>query len=66
MDGRLAGDDGLNRFDLPDTVAGRRHLVGRLDRRAVEEDFKKCGMPVVPKELDSRCGHLRRGWYWGS
>jgi len=62
----LAREVGLNRFDLPDTVAGRRRLVERLDRRAVEEDFKKCGMPVVPEEVDARCSHLRRGWYWGS
>ena len=23
-------------------------------------------MPVVPEEVDARCSHLRRGWYWGS
>ncbi|MEP4077369.1 transposase [Haloferula sp.] len=38
----LAAEDGMKRFDLPDTVAGRRRLVERLDRCAVEEDFKKC------------------------
>ena len=62
----LAGEDGLSRFDLPDTVAGRRRMVERLDRRAVEEEFKKCGVPVLPEEVDARCSHLRRGWYWGS
>lgn len=35
-------------------------MVARLDRRAVEEDFKKCGVPVVPEEVDARCSHLRR------
>jgi hypothetical protein len=54
------------RFDLPDTVAGRRRMVERLDRRAVEEEIKTCGMPVVQEDVDARCSHLRRGWYWGS
>lgn len=62
----LAAEDGLKCFDLPDTVAGRRSLVERLDRRAVEEGIKKCGIPVLPEEVDARCSHLRRGWYWGS
>ena len=43
----LAAEEGLKRFDLPDTVAGRRRMVERLDRRAVEEEIKKCGMPVI-------------------
>ena len=62
----LAAEEGLKRFDLPDTVAGRRRMVERLDRRAVEEEIKKCGMPVIPEDVDARCSHLRRGWYWGS
>lgn len=62
----LAAEEGLMRFDLPDTVAGRRRMVERLDRRAVEEEIKTCGMPVVQEDIDARCSHLRRGWYWGS
>ena len=62
----LAAAEGLERFDLPDTVAGRRRMVERLDRRAVEEEIKTCGMPVVAEQVDARCSHLRRGWYWGS
>ncbi len=62
----LAAEEGMKRFDLPDMVAGRRRLVERLDRRAVEEEIKECGMPVVPEDVDARCSHLRRGWYWGS
>jgi hypothetical protein len=62
----LAAEGGLMRFDLPDTVAGRRRMVERLDRRAVEEEIKTCGMPVVQEDVDARCSHLRRGWYWGS
>ena len=62
----LAAEKGLERFDLPDTVAGRRRMVERLDRRAVEEEIKKCGMPVLAEDVDARCSHLRRGWYWGS
>jgi len=61
----LATDEGLKRFDLPDTVAGRRRLVERLDLRAVEEEIRKCGLPVVAEDADARCSHLRRGWYWG-
>ena len=62
----LVAEEGLKRFGLPDTVAGRRRLVEGLDRRSVEEEIKKCGIPVVPEDVDARCSHLRRGWYWGS
>jgi len=31
----LAAEERSKRFDLPDTVAGRRRMVERLDRRAV-------------------------------
>jgi hypothetical protein len=61
----IAAEEALGRFDLPDTVAGRRRMVERLDRRAVTEQIKKCGVPVAPEEVDARCSHLRRGWYWG-
>ncbi|MEY5011076.1 MAG: hypothetical protein RLZZ253_2215 [Verrucomicrobiota bacterium] len=61
----LAAEEGLGRFDLPDTVAGRRKMVERLDRRAVEETMRGCGVPVLPESVDARCSHLRRGWYWG-
>ncbi len=49
-----------------DTVAGRRKLVERLDRRAVTEEIGRCGVPVLADEIDARCSHLRRGWYWGT
>ena len=62
----LAAEEGLRRFDLPDTVAGRRRMVERLDRRAVEEKSQTCGMPMVAEDVDARCSHLQRGWYWGS
>jgi putative transposase len=54
----LAAEEGLKRFDLPDTVAGRRRLVARLDRCAVEEEIKKCGMPVLPEDVDARGSHF--------
>lgn len=63
--GWLVAADGLARFDLPDTAAGRRRLVGHLDRRAVTEEIRNCGLPAMPAEVDARCSHLRRGWYWG-
>lgn len=62
----IAAEEGLGRFGLPDTVAGRRRMVEHLDRRAVTEAIKKCGIPVESENLDARCSHLRRGWYWGS
>ncbi len=62
----LAAEEGLMRFDLPDTVAGRQHLVERLDHRAAQEEIKMCGVPILPDGVDARCSHLRQGWYWGS
>jgi putative transposase len=57
---------GLKSFELEDTVSGRKQMVKRLDRRAVEEEAKSCGVPALPEELDARCSHLRRGWFWGT
>ena len=62
----LAAADGLAVFGLADTAAGRRRMVERLDRRSVEEAAARCGTVPVPEEMDARCSHLRRGWYWGS
>lgn len=62
----LVAEEGLKHFGLPDTVAGRRRLVEGLDRRSAEEEIKKCGIPVVLEDVDARCSHLRRGWYWGN
>ena len=41
-------------------------MVARLDRRAVSEAIKSCGVPVLAAEMDARASHLRRGWYWGT
>ena len=57
---------GLKAFDLSDSVAGRRRMVERLDRRAVSEEIGNCGVPVMTAEVDARSSHLRRGWYWGT
>ena len=62
----LAAADGLAVFGLADTAAGRRRMVERLDRRSVDEAVARCGTVPVPEEMDARCSHLRRGWYWGS
>jgi REP element-mobilizing transposase RayT len=62
----LACAQGLDAFGFADTATGRRKMVERLDRRAVEEDSERCGVPVVPEQIDARCSHLRRGWYWGT
>jgi REP element-mobilizing transposase RayT len=62
----LAVADGLAMFGFGDTASGRRRMVERLDRRVVEEGRKSCGLVALPEEVDARCSHLRRGWYWGS
>jgi putative transposase len=62
----MAVPQGLKAIGLPDTAAGRRQMVARLDRRAVEEEADQCGVPVPGPEIDARSSHLRRGWYWGS
>ena len=62
----LAAAAGFAACGLADTAAGRRQFVERLDRRAVREEAGRCGVPVLEEELDARCSHLRRGWYWGT
>ncbi len=62
----LAAAAGLAAAGVPDTAAGRRQFVERLDRRAVMEERGRCGVPVMESEVDARCSHLRRGWYWGT
>jgi putative transposase len=62
----LATEEALAAFGCKDTVSGRRKWVEGLDRRAVEEEAEKCGVAALPEEMDARCSHLRRGWYWGS
>ena len=57
---------GLEAFNLADTAAGRREMVERLDKRAVSEEIKSCGVPPQSEEVDARASHLRRGWYWGT
>lgn len=62
----LAAGHALRVFECEDSARGRQKFVERLDRRAVEEEVKNCGVPPMPEEVDGRCSHLRRGWYWGS
>ena len=62
----LVAEAGLSAWELADTTAGRRQFVERLDRRAVVEERARCGVPVLEAEIDARCSHLRRGWYWGT
>ena len=64
--GWLAAGHGLSVFKSKDDTAGRRRFVERLERRAVEEEVARCGVPAMAEEVDARCSHLRRGWYWGT
>jgi len=57
---------GFKAFHLADTVAGRREMVERLDRRAASEERQSCGVPPQAAEVDARASHVRRGWYWGT
>ena len=60
----------LKPFDLSDTVADRQRMVERLDRRAVKEEIKTCGMPVLPEDVDAHtaaiCGAVGIGEAWAS
>jgi len=62
----LAAESGLAAFELADTSEGRRKFVKRLDRRALTEGWEWAGLSVLDAEMDARCSHLQRGWYWGS
>ena len=59
----LAVSDGLAAFGFPDTASGRRRFVERLNRRAVESEAERAGIPMPDDAVDERCSHLRRGWY---
>ena len=60
----LKVDEGLKLFGLPDTAAGRRKFIERLEQRVVDEKRQECGLP--PEDI-CRGGQstLRRGWFWG-
>ena len=62
----LDAASGFKAFNLSDTVVGRRKMVERLDKRAVSEEIKSCGVPPLTEDVDARASHLRRGWYWGT
>ncbi len=62
----LAATEGLEVFRFAETTAGRRRMVERLERRALEEGKARAGVVPVSGEVDARSSHLRRGWYWGS
>ena len=62
----FCGQKGLEELGLPDTVEGRRLYVEHLDKRAVAEGMREAGVPAMQEEMDRRCSHLRKGWYWGS
>lgn len=56
----LAAEEGLELFGFKDTASGRRRFVGRLEKRAIEDE----GCVAEPGAgLHST---LQRGWYWGS
>ena len=62
----LAVEEGFGICGLADSASDRRAFVARLDRRAAMEAGENCGVPAMPQEVDERCSHLRRGWYWGT
>ena len=40
----LAASDGLRAFGFTDTAKGRLEWLGRLERRATEEEAENCGL----------------------
>jgi len=57
----LAVEEGLDLFGFPDTVAGRRRFIERLDAMARDEKGDPLGEDEIP--LSKR---FERGWFWGS
>lgn len=53
-------------FGFKDSADGRRRMVERVERRAVEEESQRCGVPLLAEEADARLSDLPRGWYWDS
>ncbi len=43
----LAAKDGLAAFGFPDSVAGRRKFVERLDQRMLGEGMERAGIPLA-------------------
>jgi hypothetical protein len=41
-------------------------MVERLDKRAVVESIKDCGVLLLHAEVDARVSHLRRVWFWAT
>jgi len=60
----LAAEKGFSVMGFADTAAGRREMVAYLDCRGAQEG-RKSGLVPLPKAMDGRSSHLRRGWYWG-
>jgi REP element-mobilizing transposase RayT len=57
---------GLALAQCPDTVAGRRRYVQRLDERSLHEQAQTAGATTAEIEGQTLHSTLRRGWYWGS
>ncbi len=61
----LVGDsEGVRVQRMRDTVAGRRAMIGRLEKRMREEEPSRCGWSERERQTPKRT--LKRGWYWGS
>jgi putative transposase len=54
---------GLELFQLEDTVQGRRQYIDRLDNRVIAEG-EKAGL--AENREGARASHLQKGWYWGT
>ncbi len=62
----MACREGLEIFGFSDTVTGRQQMLNRLEHRVSQETADQCGIPITAADLDKRCSHFRRGWYWGT
>ena len=62
----MACEEGLKMFGFADTAAGRRKMIGRLDRRAIEEVADQDGISMTAHQAEEQCSKLSRNWYWGT
>lgn len=62
----MACVEGLKIFGFEDTTDGRRKMVERLDRRAIEEAADQNAISITEPQVEEHCRSLSRHWYWGT
>jgi putative transposase len=62
----MACKEGLEMFGCADTAAGRRKMIERLDRRAIELKTDGSDSAMTIRELNEQCNELNKRWYSGT